>query len=170
MTVIESERLVMRPFTPADAEEFFVLNSNPEVVRYTGQAAFASVDEAREALRAAPLHDYETHGFGRHACILKTTGQLVGFTGFKCLPERDGDVDLGYRFLPECWGKGVATESCLAVLPWAFESLGLDRVIGMVEMGNPASSRVLEKCGFASAGTTIYFDEEVLLFERGPSA
>lgn len=168
MTVIESERLLMRPFTENDVEAFFVLLSHPEVVRFTGEPPVGSVDEALEKLRIAPLGDYEKHGFGRHAVVLKETGELVGFTGFKYLPERDGEVDIGYRFVPSCWGRGIATESCLAVLPWAFESLELDRVIGLVEDGNPASSRVLEKCGFEAKGTTMYFGEEVLLFERGP--
>lgn len=169
MTVLNTPRVDLRPFTPDDAPAFFRLNRNPEVVRHTGQPPLRTLAEAEHALRSAPLHDYVHHGYGRHACVLRRTGEVIGFTGLKYLPERN-ETDLGYRFLPEHWGQGLATESCLAVLPWAFETLRLEELIGMHEHANPASGRVLEKCGFTCSGVTEYEGHEVTLWRLRSAA
>jgi len=142
---METERLILRPFTLDDAEAWLPLISLPEIVRYTGDTPATSVAQARERLRTRPLRDYEVHGYGRMAVIEKAGGRLVGFSGLKYVAEL-GEADIGYRFLPECWGKGYATESALPLLGQA-RALGLQRVVGTVHPDNPASSRVLEKLG-----------------------
>ena len=142
---IETARLLLRRFTLDDASAYHPLVSLPEVLRYTGEAPQQSLDDVREVLRTRPLRDYAVHGFGRMACIEKETGRLVGFSGLKYLEDL-GEVDIGYRFLPETWGKGYATESCLAVLAHT-DRAKLQKVIGLVEPENQASVRVLTKVG-----------------------
>lgn len=142
---METERLILRPFTLDDAEAWLPLISLPEIVRYTGDTPATSVAQARESLRTRPLRDYEVYGYGRMAVIEKAGGRLVGFSGLKYVEEL-GEADIGYRFLPDCWGKGYATESALPLLGQA-RALGLKRVVGTVHPDNPASSRVLEKLG-----------------------
>ena len=66
--------------------------------------------------------------------------------GLKYLPEWE-EVDLGYRLLPEYWGRGLATEASLASLRYGFETLQLSRILGLVHPANVRSIRVLEKCG-----------------------
>lgn len=150
----ETERLRHRAMTVDDAEAFFALNSLPAVMRYTGETPVASVEEARAAIAAYP--DFETVGFGRWACVSKATGEVIGFCGLKYLDELDA-VDVGYRFLPECWGRGLATEACAATLDFAFETIGLEEVIALVLPDNAASVRVLEKVGMEPAGQ-VEFD------------
>src|SRR5262249_33667778 len=99
--------------------------------------------------------DYAVHGFGRWAVILKETGRLIGFNGLKYLDEL-GEVDLGYRFLPEYWGRGLATETGLPCVQYGFEKIGLKRILGLVDPPNKASSRVLEKLGFVFDATIEY--------------
>lgn len=140
----ETRRLRHRAFTVADAEAFFALNGNVEVMRLTGEPPLRSVEEARAAIAAYP--DFETVGYGRWACELKDTGEVVGFCGLKFLPELDA-VDVGYRFLPRYWGRGLATEACVASVRFGFETLGLTKIIGLVLPANLASIRVLEKAG-----------------------
>ena len=155
MDMIETKRLILRKFTLEDAEGYFRLNSNREVTRFTGDKPFGSIADAVQVLLNAPLRDYEVHGFGRLACVDKASGELIGFSGLKYLPEMD-EVDLGYRFLPECWGRGYATESSVAVMDYGLETLGLKRIIGVVEPDNVASVKVLQKVGMRHEGKVTY--------------
>jgi RimJ/RimL family protein N-acetyltransferase len=143
---METERLILRPFTLDDAEAWLPLISLPDVIRYTGDVPATSVDEARELLRTRPLRDYAVHGYGRMAVIEKSSGRLVGFSGLKYL-EDIREVDIGYRFLPDCWGKGYATESAGVLMEQGRREHGLRRIVGMAHPDNAASIHVLEKLG-----------------------
>ena len=101
---------------------------------------------ARADLVARPIADYRRYGFGRCACVWKTTGELIGFCGLKYLDDL-GEVDLGYRFQRAFWGRGVATESARAMVDYGFGRLNLERIVGLVEPGHTPSIRVLEKVG-----------------------
>lgn len=91
--IIETERLIVREYVEDDAEAFFRLNSDPEVLRFVPDAGLANVEEARKILMEHPIADYRKHGFGRGACILKSTGENIGFAGLKYLEEL-GEVDV----------------------------------------------------------------------------
>ena len=154
---LDTERLLLRWFSASDIDAFNELGTNPEIIRYVGNQPFASLDVARETLAAAPLKDYATYGYGRFACVWKETGQVIGFCGPKFLPAT-GDVDLGYRFLPNFWGMGLATESALAAIEYARHQLGLRRLVGWVHPDNVASARVLTKLGFSFERRTNFAD------------
>jgi RimJ/RimL family protein N-acetyltransferase len=158
----ETERILHRAFTPDDCEAFYGLNSHPEVMRYTGEPPLRSLEDARRAIVDYP--DFESVGYGRWACVLKESGAVIGFCGLKHLPALD-EVDVGFRFLPEYWGRGIATETCSACLAFGFEVLGLDRILGLVLAGNAASIRVLEKCGLTGRGEIVFEGERALKYE-----
>ena len=143
---MHTARLFIRPITLDDAEAYWPLVSLPEVLRYTGEQPQSSLDDVRQMLADRPLRDYSVYGFGRMACIEKSSGRVVGFSGLKYLEDLQ-DVDIGYRFLPECWGKGYATESARALMNQGAIEHGIDRIIGLVQPENIASARVLEKIG-----------------------
>ncbi|MDV6034724.1 MAG: GNAT family N-acetyltransferase [Phycisphaera sp. RhM] len=149
----ETTRLNHRAFTLDDASEFFALNGNPDVMQLTGEPVLTSLDAAREAI--ANYSDFDDLGFGRWACILKQTRTIIGFCGLKYLPELDA-VDVGYRFHPEYWGHGFATEACAASLDFGFETICLDKILGFVLPKNVASIRVLEKVGMQPDGEVMY--------------
>ncbi|MEY2538409.1 MAG: hypothetical protein QOG67_2149 [Verrucomicrobiota bacterium] len=151
--ILETERLILREYAEDDVEAFYRLNSDPEVMRYTGDDMLSDIDHAREILLAHPITDYRKHGFGRWACLLKSDGQKIGFAGLKYLEERK-EVDLGYRLLPAYWGQGFATEASGAVIRYGFDQLGLHRVIGLARPENTASVRVLEKVGMRFVNMT----------------
>ena len=154
--ILDTERLILREYTDDDAPAFFELNSDPEVMRYVPDKAMESVEQAREILRNHPMIDYKERGFGRWACILKANGKHIGFCGLKYLKEID-DIDLGFRFVPSQWGKGLATEAAVASIRYGFDELKLDHIVGFAELENRASIRVLEKVG-------MQFVEMVRLF------
>lgn len=143
-------RLTLRAFRPSDAEAFYRLNSDPDVVRYTGDPPCPSVAAAEAGIRAYP--DWERVGFGRWATVHRADQRVIGFAGLKYLAELDA-VDLGYRFLPEYWGRGLATEASSACVSSGFEKLGLDAIIGLVLPENTASVRVLQKVRMRKVGT-----------------
>lgn len=162
-----TERLQLRAFEARDAEDFYRLHSHPDVIRYTGEPPLQSVAEAAAAIAAYP--DWDRIGFGRWACILQETQRMIGFCGLKFLPELQA-VDLGYRFLPEYWGRGLATESSLAAVRFGFEVLRLDEIIGLVIPENTASVRVLEKVGLQPTGEVRYEGDNVLKYAMSQAA
>lgn len=139
----ETERLQLREWGTQDAPWVFQLNEDPEVIRYTGDKSFNSMDEAVKLLRS--YHNYKEHGFGRWAVTLKHTHKPIGWCGLK---QNDWGVDLGFRFFREHWGKGYATEAAQASLHIA-QQLKLEKVWGRTLVQNQASLRVLEKIGMS---------------------
>ena len=150
--ILETDRLLLREYVEDDAEAFFRLNSDPEVLRFVPDKRLLSVEQARQILIDHAIADYRKHGFGRGACILKSTGEQIGFAGLKYLEEM-GEVDVAYRLIPTHWGQGLATEAALASVRFGFSDLGLKQIIGLVMPENIASARVLEKTGLRYAET-----------------
>ena len=157
--IFETERLLVREFAEADAEAFFKLNTDPEVLRFVPDKALLSVEQARQLLIDHPIADYRKYGFGRGALIIKSTGEQIGFAGLKYLEEL-GEVDVAYRLLPKYWGKGLATEAAIASVRFGFTDLELKKIIGLVMPENIASVRVLEKAGLRYAENVFFWDHE----------
>ena len=157
--ILETDRLVVREYVKEDAEAFFKLNSNPEVLQFVPDKQLLNVEQARQILIDHPIADYEKYGFGRGACILKSTGENIGFAGLKYLEEL-GEVDVAYRLMPAYWGQGLATEVALASVRYGFAHLGLKRIIGLAMPGNIASIRVLEKAGMRLSGSVAFWGHQ----------
>ncbi len=145
MYLIETQRLLFRPFSEIDAEGLFEMNNDPDVMRYTGDAPFGSLVAAKNFV--AQYNPYETYGYGRWTVLLRETGEFLGWCGLKYL-EDEKETDVGYRFLKKHWGKGYATEAASASLAFGFDKLKLPAIIGRVMPENVASVHVLQKLGF----------------------
>lgn len=100
--ILETNRLLLRELHPNDAEDFYQLNLNPNVIRYTGNSAFKDVDEARYFLEN--YRDYKLNGFGRWAVINKDSHRFIGWCGLK-FDKIENETDIGFRFFEEEWGK-----------------------------------------------------------------
>jgi RimJ/RimL family protein N-acetyltransferase len=96
--ILETDRLLVREFVESDAEALFQLNSDPQVLRFVPDKQLRSVEQARQMLLDHPIADYRKYGFGRGACILKSSGEQIGFAGLKYLKELD-EVDVAYRLI-----------------------------------------------------------------------
>lgn len=147
--ITATDRLLIREFTPDDAESFFAWNSDPEVMRHVGEPPSESVEQVREKILSYP--DYRERGYGRWAVVYKADDRVIGFNGLKYLPEIAA-VDLGYRFLKQYWGRGIATESSRAVLEYGFTVLQMDTIIGLAVSENQGSIHVLQKLGMRFTG------------------
>jgi RimJ/RimL family protein N-acetyltransferase len=158
-TILETERLLLREFALEDVEAFFRMVSDPDVIRYTGDGA-KTIEEARKGLEERPLQDYRKHGYARWVTVYKPTGRVIGFAGLKYLDDVK-EVDLGYRFFKEYWGRGIATEASRPIVAYGFDVLRLSRMIAFADIENKASIRVLEKVGFRFEQFTTYRDHDV---------
>ncbi|MCZ4409147.1 GNAT family N-acetyltransferase [Cryomorphaceae bacterium 1068] len=145
--ILETKRLVLREVTPADVDDMLRLHSNSLVQQYTGESTVRSKEDMLRAI-SERVNLYEKVGYGRWPTFLKDGMQFIGWAGLAYLPEFD-EIDLGYRFLPEYWGMGYATEASEAILKYGFGKLDLERIIAIAMKENKASIRVMEKVGMA---------------------
>ncbi|WP_321297437.1 GNAT family N-acetyltransferase [Marinifilum fragile] len=113
--VLETERLRLREFTPKDAQSMFDLNADPEVIKYTGDLPFESVEQAKAFLQN--YNDYKKNGFGRWAMITKVENEFIGWCGLKLNEEEL--IDLGFRVFRNHWNKGYASETAKACVQFA---------------------------------------------------
>jgi ribosomal-protein-alanine N-acetyltransferase len=144
---IETNRLILRPFMMGDITPAYEMDADEAVNRYTGESGKVTKKEVERRIVENVMGEYKKYGYGRLAVTLKSNGQFIGFAGLKYLPNLKA-VDIGYRLIPEYWGKGYATEASKACVKFAFETLNLTKIIAMVMPENKGSVRVLEKLGF----------------------
>ena len=148
--VIETNRLLLRTFTEDDAALIYELNLDPDVIRYTHDP-IKDLVHAAEILEKVIIPQYALYNHGRWAVHVKATLEFLGWCGLKYLAELN-EIDLGYRFKKEGWGKGYATEAAYASIQYGFEKIGLQRIVARVEIDNIGSWKVLEKCGMTYIG------------------
>jgi ribosomal-protein-alanine N-acetyltransferase len=142
-------RLGFRFLTHSDLDFFYHLDRQPEVMRYLGIPPLCSKNKAEETLHQL-LHQYQFDGIGRLVVYHIAQQKPIGLAGFRKNTEAFGPyddfLDFGFRFLPETWGKGLATEACNALMgELAYFKIP---VYAMTDVRHHASERVLEKVGF----------------------
>jgi RimJ/RimL family protein N-acetyltransferase len=134
----------LRAPTNADLDFVTKLFARPELVGHRPRPVPDTPEQSLERLKGDLAH-WRTHGFGRWA--VEAEGRLVGFGGITVATQY-GALNMSYHFHPDVWGRGYATELVEAALAFAFTELKAETVIGLTRPANPASRRVLEKCGF----------------------
>lgn len=150
MIITQTDRLILRLQTYEDAQSMVELNSDPEVVRYTGDGPLKNVAQARTLLEERIFPQWQKYKMGRFTVTLKDKTYL-GWCGLRFFPETN-EVDLGYRFKKKFWGQGYATESSRAVLTYGFETLKLDRIIAKAMPDHKDSIKVMQKLGMTFRG------------------
>lgn len=141
--LLRTERLVLRAFTPDDAELLVELDSDPEVMRYLNRGSPSSREFIERKM--IPLVTSYDGPFGFWAAHRRSDGDFIGWFSLR---KTDVDVAaLGYRLRRAAWGQGLATEGSRALIAKAFDELGVQRVWAGTYQDNLASRRVMEKCG-----------------------
>jgi RimJ/RimL family protein N-acetyltransferase len=148
---LETERLILRNLVEEDYKRLYLLDSDPEVMKYVGMPTLSKIEESKEVVKMI-MQQYEDNGLGRLAVIEKESGLLIGWSGLKLnTSEVNGYqnfYELGYRFLPETWGKGYATESGKASLDYGFNDLKAEIIYAYAHSENLVSNHILTKLGF----------------------
>jgi len=167
MTVLETERLILRHFNTDDAPFILALLNEPAFLRYIGDKQVRTLEDARQYILNGPVATYERHGFGLYQVALKDNETPIGMCGLLKREELP-QPDIGFAFLPDFWNKGFAFEAAAAVLSHARKRLQLDRILAIVNPDNEASMKLLEKLGFAYVqmnGDVKLYAQEALAHE-----
>jgi len=141
--------MLLRPHDATDVDFMMALNSDPEVVRYTGDIAFDDPSVAVEVI-ASLQRQFAERQLGRLVAVDRVSGERLGWCGLKWHEAEQG-VDLGFRFFRAQWGKGYATEASRACLDWLFRATDIRVVFAGAMPENIGSVRVLEKLGFTAS-------------------
>jgi RimJ/RimL family protein N-acetyltransferase len=163
-TILETERLRLRQFTPHDLDEQAAMVADPE------QMTFHPRPKTREEAAAwieRNLALYRERGYGVWAMELIDGGPaLAGYCGIRPLELDDGtrEIEVGWHVHKRLWGEGIATEVAAAVRDHAFERLGLRRLVAIIPPEHIASRRVAEKIGMRGERTSTFEGEPVIVY------
>lgn len=161
--VIETDRLRIRLPREQDAATYFEIHSDPDVMRWLGGPTPSSVEEEAERIvRNRAMH--EELGFTMWAVEEKDSGAVVGVAGIFRVENVGPEIEVAYHFRKDRWGRGYATEAARACLDYGFETVGLERIVGLVAPENVASARVLEKCGMTREGTAHHYGMDLVVY------
>lgn len=151
LPVLETPRLTLRPMTMRDAADIYAYSRDKEVARHVLWDAHRSLADSKEYLRFI-LRQYREGRPSSYGMVLKETGRLVGTIGFMWLNEENSTVEIGYSLARSQWNKGLTTEALGALIPMAFTYLNIHRIEAQHDVANPASGRVMLKCGMRREG------------------
>lgn len=146
---LETQRVMLRPFTAADVDTMFMLQSDAEVMRYGSHAPWTRREQAE-----AKIHEIIAgrEGVISWAVELRETGKMIGDCVLFSLSRDHGRAEIGYSLLPLVQGKGLALEATRRMCAWAFDELLLRRLEADADPRNVRSTRLLEKLGFQREG------------------
>jgi RimJ/RimL family protein N-acetyltransferase len=168
MTVFETERLIVRPWTDGaeDLARILDIYSRVEVTRWLGNPVpMATLDEARAALERWSAIAAADGRLGVWAMQRRADNKVVGSVLVKHLPNSE-EIEVGWNLHPEAWGNGYATEGGRGAIVHAFAG-GVAELFAVVRPGNGPSLAVCERLGMAPLGrTTRWYDLELEAFRK----
>jgi [ribosomal protein S5]-alanine N-acetyltransferase len=173
---LETDRLVLRPPVPEDAEALAPMYADPEVMRYVGDGQPLTRAETERSVRRM-IERWEADGFGLFTTVRKDDGAVIGRVGLLVwntdtwqpttrAESANGptEVEVGYTLGREYWGRGYATEAAAAVRDYALGELGAERLIALIIHGNTASENVARKLGLDYQRNVMLGRREAQLF------
>jgi RimJ/RimL family protein N-acetyltransferase len=140
--VLETDRLLLRPLTLTDLDDYVEMHSAPDVARTMGSVNHA--DAVRRIERNE--REWRQHGYGLMSLIERETGRFVGRSGLKYWPQF-GETEVGWVLQPAYWGRGFATEAARGCLDWGFRNLDVPYITAMIVPANTRSIAVAERLG-----------------------
>jgi RimJ/RimL family protein N-acetyltransferase len=151
---IETERLVLRPVTPADATAVFLYASNPNLTRFTLFETHQTIDDSRWFVNDYVQSRYVSREPDPLGIVIKRDplGMVVGAVGAHWVSQPNGTMEMGYSIAEPYWGRGLVAEAAGAVTRYVFTEYAVERLQARVIAGNDASERVVQKLGFTREG------------------
>lgn len=160
--MIETERLLIRPFTLEDLPLLIEQRSDPEVNRYLGGTKMQNPEALAERIEFY-IGCYEKYGFGMSAMIWKETGEMFGWSGLQPL-DRTTEIEVGYGMIKKFWGRGIGFEAAKAWLDFGFNVKYLIRIVAVAYLENIGSRRIMEKLGMSYEKTETYYGAECVFY------
>ncbi len=157
--IIETERLELRKFKPGDSENMFNnWAKDPENVKYLQWQAHPDINETRKIL-SEWVKNYKNKNYYQWCVTLKGTDEALGSIGIVELLEDKECCTIGYVLSKKYWNRGIMTEALKAVIDYLFTKVGFHRIQSMHDIDNPASGKVMMKCGMKYEGTLRKYDK-----------
>ena len=152
--ILETQRLLLRPLQPRDAEALFAIMSDAEAMRFWDWPPFTDLETVREIVagQAVAMDSGEARYW---AVRLKGAGAAIGTCDLGDIERHHGRAEVGFAFNRAYWGNGYAYEAMSAVIAYAFGEVGVARLGARLHAGNHASRRLLERLGFSYEGRLI---------------
>lgn len=162
--ILETPRLIIRKLSVNDVESLRPILGDSEVMRYSLRGALDE-EGIKEYVNKIQSH-YERHGYGLWGIVQKSTDELIGIAGLIYQIVEDSPfTELAYRLARKHWGKGFATEASNAIKDYAFNELGIDRLISIIEPGNAASAKVAIRVGMTRVKSTKFHEFSVDIYD-----
>jgi RimJ/RimL family protein N-acetyltransferase len=162
MVLVETERLFARRWVPDDWKRFRPLGTDPRVLEYLHTEPWS--DERIRRFINKGIEVTRTRGRIHWPVIHREDAELIGFCGFS--DDFAPDVEIGWRFRPEYWGRGLATEAATAVMRYGFDTFRFDHLASVTHHANRRSIRVMEKLGMTFEKTFIHKGVEVVCYAK----
>ncbi|HEY6578273.1 MAG TPA: GNAT family N-acetyltransferase [Rhizomicrobium sp.] len=144
--MIETPRLLLRPWTEADLPEFVRVTNAPAVMQHLG--GVGDPEEFRAGFLRMQLCQAQ-NGFSFWIVERRDDTALLGFCGLKRgnVGPIEGEIEIGWRLREDAWGQGFAREAAAASLHWAWRNLSCARVVAVTVEANASSRRLMERLG-----------------------
>ncbi|KAF0125479.1 MAG: N-acetyltransferase GCN5 [Elusimicrobia bacterium] len=149
---LETPRLLLRRFSPEDAQDVFDYASDPEVARNVTWEPHSGVEASRGFIEYT-LRSYSERRTIELAVVLKETGRVIGSCGFVKWSPENARTEIGYAMSRKYWGKGLMTEAVAALMDYAFGSMKVHRLEARCLHDNAGSEKVMIKNGMKCEGT-----------------
>ncbi len=161
---LETKRLIIKTPELSDFDNLYILQSDPDVMRYIGHGV-RTKELVAESLQKSIDHQ-QKHGFSLGNVYDKETGTFVGRAGliYLAFDDTQTEIEVGYALLAPYWNKGYATELSRDLIKWGFQHLSVDHLVGVIRPQNERSGRVLEKSGMKYIGNSLYNNIEVKFY------
>ena len=159
MILFEAERLYVQPYTKDDADIFFTLNGDAEIMQYIREPKNKEENDAFLEMNQKFYNDHP--GLGRFAIFTKDDNSFAGSFSLLSIDNSE-KIHLGFALLKPFHGKGLATELVMASFDYVFRTIPNNRVHALTVAENIGSQKVLLKCGFQFAGTILHEADEVM--------
>jgi RimJ/RimL family protein N-acetyltransferase len=155
--LMQTHRIWLRRFVPADARLLFELDSDPEVMRFITHGEPTPLRQIEEEILPRVLGYYSrTPPQGCWAAHLRGTGEFIGWFHLRADRISPREMELGYRLKRSAWGAGLATEGARALVVKGFSDWQSEKICARTLAGNAASQRVMEKAGLKFETAFVY--------------
>ena len=150
---IETERLILRPFTMADAEPMYRnWASDPEVTKFLTWPTHSSIQVSEKVLESWCILNEDPENY-QWAIVLKEINEPIGSIAVVKLRNDIGSADIGYCIGRNWWGQEIMPEALKAIIDFLFGEVGANRIAATHDVNNPNSGRVMQKAGMTYEGT-----------------
>lgn len=163
--VLHTARLRMEPMNQQHYDGMRAMDTDPQVMRYISPGVIKSVEDTQATIERIQGR-WQQYGFSWWALMLAGTDEMVGAACLQHLANEDGaPLEIGWRLLRGCCGKGYASEAAQAIITFAREQIGTTYLVAVTDPENVASQRVMQRLGMRYVGIEKHYDEQCVVYE-----